>query len=83
MTNLRQQIALPIWHLHLHCFVPLERGECPECDKAIDHIILTIKAKVEKLDKYKEKNANNVAYTDHDGNKRIDKCKSYLMGELR
>ena len=41
-----------------------------------------LKERVEKLDKYKEKNVNNIPYTDHDGNKRIDKCKSYMLEGL-
>jgi len=53
---------------------------CPKCQT--DRICAALKERVEKLDKYKEKNVNNIPYTDHDGNKRIDKCKSYMLEGL-
>ena len=36
------EIQKIIWHLHLHCFVPLEDGECETCDKSIKTILALI-----------------------------------------
>ena len=52
---------------------------CAKCQT--DRICEAHRDEVEKLadkfDRYKEKNANNVAYTDHDGNKRVGSKRSF------
>ena len=55
-----------LWHLHLHCFVPLEKGECVRCDKGLAEILEAVEAHdqqvrkdlIEALQKYID--ANNI-----------------------